>query len=1038
MNRVSLLVLTVLSALIVPAAARAVTIPADTTAILSGAPSLFAPLPVPVADSGPAQQATSADGRFVAFSSDSDGLSSEDNDAVDNVYVKDRLTGTVTFASRATGAAGAAADRNCFSAAISDDGRRVAFTCEGSLDSADQNGREDVYLRDLQDNQTFLVSRATQLGAGADDQSFSPAISSDGTRVAFVSEATNLGGPVDHTDAIYTRDIPLGGGAAAANVTRLVSPGTNGDPPNDDSQDPSISNNGDVVAFDSDASNLVTGDGNGRTDVFVRTISAATTQLASRKDGAAGALGDGQSESPQISGNGNVVVFGSNAANLDDLDHTNDTDVYKRILGMTQDTVLVDQSGGQKLAAGGDLPAIDDTGATIAFSSRTTAVDPIDTDPSEDVYVARGGQIALASQGGGRAANTFQDPSVSGDGKHAVFATVGSLVGDAIPSVHSVEMRDLDTSSTSTVSKPGTSGTFDNVGGESFFGSTSADGRFVAFTTAAPALGVPADVQFEVVVRDTATGATVVASREDGPGGAPMAGSSLNPSISADGRFVAFENAPGNSGLLEASASKRGAVAQRGVLRDVNSQIWVRDLVTGTTVEVSRPNVSTSEEGDAGSFEPSISADGRHVEFLSDAGNLIGDDGNNTTDSFVRDLETNETVLASRANGADGDQADSKTFGAAISADGRHVAFDTLADNLGDGVVANNRENVHVRDLDAGTTRLASATDDGHPTDSFDSSIDAHGNRVAFVSEDSLDGSAVPPGQNQIWVHDFTTGKNVLASRADGAGGAPGNDDSFGPIISADGHVVAFDSSAELLPGLPPNSSQVIRRDLSAGTTRLVSRGPGPDGQAVPGDAFPDGVTADGACVTFETGSPLLGSAPGAFDTFQTYLRAFATDCGRPPLSGGGGPPVRDTTAPVLRSVKLTRTRFRATRASSAAAGLRVSKIGRGTELRFISSEAGRLSVRIERALPGRKSGKGRKRRCRVVSHRVRHGGCTAFRKATTITQNIKAGRGRVKISGRVHRRKMPAGHYRLTVTARDKAGNVSRGIHRKFTILPG
>jgi hypothetical protein len=73
-----------------------------------------------------------------------------------------------------------------------------------------------------------------------------------------------------------------------------------------------------------------------------------------------------------------------------------------------------------------------------------------------------------------------------------------------------------------------------------------------------------------------------------------------------------------------------------------------------------------------------------------------------------------------------------------------------------------------------------------------------------------------------------------------------------------------------------------------------------------------------------------------------------------------------------------------------------------------------------------------------VVSHRVHRGGCTAFRKATTIRKNIRAGRGKVKITGRIHRRKMPAGAYRLTVTARDKAGNVSRGIHRSFKVLPG
>lgn len=1043
MTRVFPLVLIVLSAVVVPAAARAVTIPADTTAILSGAPSLFAPLPAPVADSDSSAQAVSANGRFVAFSSNSDGLSADDDDSVENVYVKDQMTGAVTLASRQTGAAGAPADRNCSDPAISDNGLRVAFECNGPLDPADTNNTTDVYLRDLQSNQTFLVSRATQLGAVGDQPSAVPALSSDGTRVAFESQAGNFGGPMNGDDEIYARDIPIGGGTPAANVTRLVSAALNpAEQPNDDSDNPSISNNGDVVAFESDATNLVTGDNNGVTDAFVRTISGGTTQLASRKDGATGTLGDNSSDDAQIDGAGTIVVFRSFADNLDDLDNTSDgADVYKRILGVTQDTVLVDQAGGHKLTAGAGRPAVDDTGGTIAFVSETTAVDPADTSSNEDVYVARGGQLKLASRGDGPAgvpANTFSQPSVSGDGTHVIFASAGSLTGDAIPAISSVAERDLDTNSTTTVSKPGVGGTFDNIGGGSESASMSADGRLVAFSSSAPALGVPPDAQNEIVVRDTATGGALLVSREDGAGGAPMPGSSTQPSISADGRFVAFQSSP-QGGLEVAAPTSKKRRLQRGVLLAESTQVFVRDLVTGSTVEVSRPNTSTTEEGDSASFSPHISADGRHVEFISFADNLVGGDNNDNGDAFVRDLETNETVLASRADGAGGDPGNRGTFTAALSADGRHVAFETDATNLGDGD-ADNSEDIHVRDLDAHTTRLASITSAGQniPSHAFEPSIDAHGNRVAFSAQDSFDGSTVPDGVQEVWVHDFSAGNTLLASRADGAAGDPATARSDFPVLSASGNVVAFDTEAGLLPGLPPDTTQVVRRDLGAGTTRLVSRGPGPDGPAVTTSGFVDSVTADGACVAFDAEAPLFGPVPGAFDHFQSYLRAFATDCGRPPLSSGGGPPVRDTTAPVLRSVKLTRTRFRATRASSAAAGLRVSKIGRGTELRFISSEAGRISVKIERALPGRKSGKGRRRRCRVVSHKVRHGGCTAFRKATTIKQNIRAGRGKVKLTGRLHGRKMPAGAYRLTVTARDKAGNVSRGIRRSFRILPG
>ncbi|MGZ4200525.1 MAG: hypothetical protein ACXVRH_00535, partial [Thermoleophilaceae bacterium] len=180
MKRIAL-ILAAAVALIGASAARAAALPVDTTAILSGAPSLGAPLPAPVARSLSDPQSVDQTGRFVAFASTSDGLSSEDNDAVSNIYVKDTVAGTVTLVSRRTGAAGAPADQSCTDPVISDNGKRVAFTCEGPLDGADTNGKTDVYLRDLTTNQTILVSRVTDAGAVGDGDSESPALSQDGS-----------------------------------------------------------------------------------------------------------------------------------------------------------------------------------------------------------------------------------------------------------------------------------------------------------------------------------------------------------------------------------------------------------------------------------------------------------------------------------------------------------------------------------------------------------------------------------------------------------------------------------------------------------------------------------------------------------------------------------------------------------------------------------------------------------------------------------------------------------------------------------------
>ena len=154
-------------ALFQAASASAATLPEGTTAILSGNTLLSAPLPAPVTSSETKSGAVSQNGRFVAFQSQSDGLYDGDDDRVSNVYVRDRLTGVIILASRATGAGGEPSHSYCYQPAISDDGSRVAFTCDGPLDPADTNApASDVYVRGLSSSTTHLVSRAERIRRG--------------------------------------------------------------------------------------------------------------------------------------------------------------------------------------------------------------------------------------------------------------------------------------------------------------------------------------------------------------------------------------------------------------------------------------------------------------------------------------------------------------------------------------------------------------------------------------------------------------------------------------------------------------------------------------------------------------------------------------------------------------------------------------------------------------------------------------------------------------------------------------------------------
>lgn len=1000
------------------APAHAASLPANTTAILSGDSSLFGELPGPADSSFSTHQAVSQDGRFVAFDSAADGLSSEDDNSVDNVFVKDTVSGAVTLVSRRSGTSGAPSHDQCFDAAISDDGTRVAFACDGPLDDADTNGQEDVYVRDLTTNQTILVSRKSNQGDVGNDESFSPSLNDDGTVVAYSSFASNLAG-ID-IESVYATNL-------STNTTTLVSdpPGTT-NPPDGQSEAASVSDDGNLIAFDSRATNFAGDDTNGATDVFVRNMTTGGVVLASRANGQTGDVGNGNSTDPALAGDGSAVAFESSSSNLAPaIDSNGDTDVYVRALAGNA-TSIVDTVGTTKANSFASQPAIDDSGDVVTFQSPATNLGPLaGPDGTTAVFAAKlGGTITLASRGdgaGGDLATSAEDSSISGNGRQVAFDSVGSVTGDDLPGIETIALRNLAAETTIPIAHPPGNAPFDNQAGNSVGGSLSADGRFAAFQSSAPGLGVPAAVQSAIVVRDTVTGATTIASRADGPDGAPMT-RAIEPSISADGKRVAFvEQLPG-----------QGA-----------SHVWVRDLATGSTIPVDRANGPDGQIGDRDSDEPSIDAAGDRVAFESDSDNLNPDDTDTTFDIFVRDLTAATTTLASRA--VNGDKSNDSSFDPSLSANGDHVAFDTFATNIGDGDT-DDKQDVHVRDLSEGTTRLASVNTQGVKGDQRSTvpSISGDGSRVAFESDATNFGPV--PQATEVWVHDFNTGTTTLASRDDGADGAPSPLEAFAPFLSSDGKVVAYSVGtgvADVRPAAAPRIHprgilgqllfQSFRRDLAANATALVSRAAGPDG--APADTgVAVGITRDGACVSFDATGGLLGDVPGAEDFSQVYLRTFAADCGRPQPA----PPARDTTAPVLRRVSLTHTKFRVAKAATSIAAKRHTKLHRGTQLRFTSSEAAKLTILIQRAGPGRRVKKGRQHICKPVHARPKHKACTAYRRTGKLTRNIKVGHNQVALSGRIGKRRMAPGHYRLILTATDGAGNRSKQVRRSFTILAG
>ena len=200
----------------------------------------------------------------------------------------------------------------------------------------------------------------------------------------------------------------------------------------------------------------------------------------------------------------------------------------------------------------------------------------------------------------------------------------------------------------------------------SFDPSVSTDGRHVAFVSFAYLDPLVANSQ-EIFVRDLQLNTTTLVSRANGATGAVGDFGSLSPSISADGRRVAFTS---DSGNLDSASN------------DSYLDVFVRNLDANTITFVSRATGAGGMGGDADSQEPSISADGTKVAFQSAARQLDSASNDSYTDSFVRNLQTNTTILVSRASGAGGAAGNQASKVPDISPDGTRVAFSSAASNF--------------------------------------------------------------------------------------------------------------------------------------------------------------------------------------------------------------------------------------------------------------------------------------------------------------------------------------------------------------------
>lgn len=388
--------------------------------------------------------------------------------------------------------------------------------------------------------------------------------------------------------------------------------------------------------------------------------------------------------------------------------------------------------------------------------------------------------------------------TVSADGRYTAFVSEAeNMVNGDTNGVRDVFVRDRETSLTKRVSVASNGAQGNGDSGYWCGLDISADGRYIAFVSAADNL-VNNDTNNanDVFVHDQTTGTTSrVSVASDGTQGNGSSGYWLGVSITANGRYVAFHSEADNL-----------------VPNDTNGDfdIFVKDRNTGAVTRVSV--ASNGTEGNDSSVYPSISADGNYVAFSSFATNLVSGDTNNTCpdfpdnnfscpDIFVHSLQTGTTERVSiTSNGAQANDASGVLGGLSISEDGRYVTFQSWASNLVPNDTNGNREpDVFVRDRQTNTTTRVSIASDGTQANgrSYFPSISANGRYVAFYSSASNLAANDSNNNDDIFVHDRQTGETVRVSKS--SNGQEGNAASQYPDITANGCYVAFMSEASNL-----------------------------------------------------------------------------------------------------------------------------------------------------------------------------------------------------------------------------------------------
>ncbi|PYK65805.1 MAG: hypothetical protein DME21_00070, partial [Verrucomicrobia bacterium] len=672
--------------------------------------------------------------------------------------------------------------------------------------------------------QTVAIPEPNAESANADCHD--AGVSADGRFVVFVSRADNLV-PNDRngTFDVFVRD-------RAAGKTILVSVNRDGTRSgNGASLAASVSADGRFVAFESLASDLVANDINNAPDIFVRDLVAGTTTLVSVSlDGVS--PGNQASSWPVMTPDGRFVLFESRASNLALNDLNNASDLFVRDMTAGTNTLVTRDRFGTFSAMGGgpvfsDTARISDDGRWVAFTSAASNLIANDNNQKSDVFVRdllnRTNILVSVATNGIPANNNSGSPAMSADGRYVAFQSpANNLVVNNLLVTSNVYVRDLVARTTALVSVNQTGGF--NPTNSSFGPVISADGRYVAFQSMANDLVADDNLPttfvpaLDVFVRDMQSGATTLASSHSSQTNIDSAYYTNWTRLGNERSALPMAISRDGRFILVQSVGEDETITNGG-----GSYTVVTTFLPGTYV-FDRTAGTHTRIGSA--LFPALSEDGRVVAFQATPRDQLANDSSAAVNIFARDLTGGSTELISRRDSL----LDSLTGNAmsqltpnSINAHGRFIAFESFASNLTIGDT-NGTSDVFVRDLITGSNELVSANADLSGSSHGPSRlpvISADGHWIAYETV-ADNGPLTNPLNNQflLMVCDRLARTNWLIASV-GATNKPGAPAT--PGWSANGRYLAFQSSWPD-PAMPNSSlGQIYFRDLTQDTNVLVS-----------------------------------------------------------------------------------------------------------------------------------------------------------------------------------------------------------------------